>query len=49
VPQEVTYYVLGAFGERATSLKDLWSGKTIQVGMDHDHLAFAPYQFYILK
>jgi amylosucrase len=49
VPQEVTYYVLGAFGERATSLKDLWSGKTIKVGMDHDHLAFAPYQFYILK
>jgi hypothetical protein len=48
-PQEVTYYVLGAYGERPTSLKDLWSGKSIQVGMDHDHLAFTPYQFYILK
>lgn len=48
-PQEVTYYMLGAFGERATAMKDLWSGKTVQIGMDHDHLAFAPYQFYVLK
>lgn len=48
-PQEVTYFMLGAFGERATAMKDLWSGKTIQIGMDHDHLAFAPYQFYVLK
>jgi amylosucrase len=48
-PQEVTYYMLGAFGERATAMKDLWSGKTIQIGMDHDHLAFVPYQFYVLK
>jgi hypothetical protein len=47
--QEVTYYLLGAFGERSTAMKDLWSNKTIQIGMDHDHLAFAPYQFYILK
>ena len=47
-PQEVTYFMLGAFGERATAMKDLWSGKTIQIGMDHDHLAFAPYQFYVL-
>ena len=47
-PQEVTYYMLGAFRERATAMKDLWSGKTIQIGMDHDHLAFAPYQFYVL-
>jgi amylosucrase len=48
-PQEVTYYMLGAYGERATSMKDLWSGKTLEIGMDHDHLLFAPYQFYILK
>jgi amylosucrase len=48
-PQEVTYYLLGAYGERATTMKDLWSGKTIQIGMDHDHLAFAPYQFFVLK
>jgi amylosucrase len=48
-PQEVTYYILGTYGERATVVKDLWSGKTVQIGMDHDHLAFAPYQFYVLK
>jgi amylosucrase len=48
-PQEVTYYMLGASGERASSLQDLWSGKILQIGMDHEHLAFLPYQFYVLK
>jgi hypothetical protein len=48
-PQELTYYVLGAYGERPHQMKDLWSGKTLSIGMDHDHLAFAPYQFYVLK
>jgi amylosucrase len=47
--QDVTYYVLGAYGERANQMKDLWSGKTISIGMDHEHLTFAPYQFYVLK
>jgi hypothetical protein len=48
-PQEVTYYLLGAYGERANQMIDLWSGKKISIGMDHEHLTFAPYQFYILK
>lgn len=47
--QDLTYYVLGASGDRPTSMIDLWSGKTISIGMDHEHLAFAPYQFYVLK
>jgi amylosucrase len=47
--QDLTYYVLGASGDRPTSMIDLWSGKTISIGMDHEHLTFAPYQFYVLK
>ena len=47
--QDLTYYVLGAAGDRPTSMIDLWSGKTISIGMDHEHLTFAPYQFYVLK
>jgi amylosucrase len=48
-PQEVTYYMLGAYGERANQMIDLWSDKIISIGMDHEHLTFAPYQFYVLK
>jgi hypothetical protein len=36
-------------GQRPAQVKDLWSGESLNVGMDHDHLGLAPYQFRILK
>lgn len=47
--QELTFYAFDKNGIRPKSLKDLWSNIIIPVGMDHDHINFQPYQFYLLE
>jgi amylosucrase len=48
-PQALTWYVLNSFDSRPEHVTDLWSQETLQVGMDHEYMHFAPYQFRILK
>jgi amylosucrase len=48
-PQEITWFIMDSNGQRPAQVKDLWSGESLNVGMDHDHLGLAPYQFRILK
>jgi amylosucrase len=48
-PQEITWFIMDSHGQRPAQVKDLWSGETLHVGMDHDHLGLAPYQFRILR
>jgi amylosucrase len=48
-PQALTWYVLNSFDSRPAQVTDLWSQETLQVGMDHEYMHFAPYQFRILK
>lgn len=47
--QNLTFFAFDKNGIRPASLKDHWSSEIISVGMDHDHLNFQPYQFYILE
>lgn len=47
--QELTHYVFEENGKRPKKVKDLLSGKEINIGMHHDHLVFEPYGFYILN
>jgi amylosucrase len=47
--QAISWFVMDENGQRPTEVKDLWSGETLHVGMDHDHVMLAPYQFRILK
>lgn len=47
--QELTFFAFERNGNRPKSLKDHWSNQSITVGMDHEHLNFQPYQFYILQ
>ncbi len=46
--QNITFYVLGEASKRPAKLKDLWTGKSIPIGHDHENLHFKPYQFYLL-
>ena len=48
-PQEITWFIMDSNGQRPAQVKDLWSGETLNVGMDHDHLRLEPYQFRILR
>ena len=48
-PQALTWYALNSYGSRPAQVTDLWSQETLQVGMDHEYMHFAPYQFRILK
>ena len=48
-PQSITWFIMDSKGQRPAQVKDLWSGETLTVGMDHDHLDLAPYQFRVLK
>ena len=48
-PQALTWYVLNSYGSRPAQVTDLWSQETLQVGMDHEYMHFAPYQFRILQ
>jgi amylosucrase len=47
-PQAITWFIMDVNGQRPAEVKDLWSGESLAVGMDHDHLELAPYQFRIL-
>ena len=48
-PQALTWYVLNSYGTRPSQVTDLWTNETLPVGMDHEYMHFAPYQFRILK
>jgi amylosucrase len=48
-PQALTWYVLNSFDSRPVQVTDLWSQETLQVGMDHEYMHFAPYQFRVLR
>lgn len=48
-PQELTHFVFDNNGQRPKKVKDLLSGHEVKIGMDHDHLVFEPYGFYILQ
>jgi amylosucrase len=48
-PQALTWYVLNSFDSRPVQVTDMWSQETLQVGMDHEYMHFAPYQFRVLK
>jgi maltose/moltooligosaccharide transporter len=45
----LTWYVLNSFDSRPVQVTDLWSQETLQVGMDHEYMHFAPYQFRVLR
>ncbi|MHA8065511.1 amylosucrase [Aquirufa sp. ROCK2-A2] len=47
--QELTFFAFDKNEERPEKLRDLWTNQSISVGMDHEHLSFQPYQFYILE
>ncbi len=47
--QELTHYIFETNGKRPKKVKDLITGKEFKIGMDHDHLVFEPYGFYVLK
>lgn len=47
--QELTHFIFEENGNRPKKVKDMLSGKEIEIGLDHDHLEFEPYGFYILK
>jgi hypothetical protein len=40
---------LNTYGSRPAQVTDLWSEENLQVGMDHEYMHFAPYQFRVLK
>jgi amylosucrase len=48
-PQSISWFIMDSNGQRPEKVQDLWSGETLPVGMDHDHLELAPYQFRILR
>jgi amylosucrase len=48
-PQALTWYALNTYGARPAQVNDLWSEEKLQVGMDHEYMHFAPYQFRVLK
>jgi amylosucrase len=48
-PQALTWYALNTYGSRPAQVTDLWSEENLQVGMDHEYMHFAPYQFRILR
>jgi amylosucrase len=47
--QSLTWFVMDHQGQRPEQVVDLWTGEILKVGMDHDHLEMAPYQFRVLK
>ncbi len=47
--QQLTHYIFEENGIKPQKVKDLMSGSEIKIGMDHDHLGFKPYGFFILK
>ncbi len=49
INQELTFFVFDKNEKKPKKLTDLWSNKIISVGMDHEHLNFQAYQFYILE
>ncbi|MEN9959690.1 MAG: hypothetical protein RLZZ474_1934, partial [Bacteroidota bacterium] len=48
-PQSISWFIMDSNGQRPEKVQDLWSGETLPVGMDHDHLMLGAYQFRILK
>ncbi|WP_395768679.1 alpha-amylase family glycosyl hydrolase [Aquirufa sp.] len=48
-PQSISWFIMDTNGKRPEQVQDLWSQETLPVGMDHEHLELAPYQFRILR
>ncbi|HLO37053.1 MAG TPA: alpha-amylase family glycosyl hydrolase [Lacibacter sp.] len=48
-PAYLTWYAFKEKGTSPTTLVDHWSGKTYEVGQDHEFLVLAPYGFALLE
>jgi amylosucrase len=47
--QVVTWYVFKEHGRISERLFDHWSGRELRIGLDHESVTLAPYQFMILE
>jgi amylosucrase len=47
-PQSLTWYVINSEGKKPAKVIDLWTNELLHVGMDHEYMHFAPYQFRVL-
>ena len=45
----LTWYAFKEHGLIPALLFDHWSEKSIEVGLEHEHLMFAPYGFYLFE